>query len=258
MAGARPTRNAGAMDLKPVTLSHFFIWPRFKADDEDQFRAFFTQEFEKRLQLSAFVVQLSIVHLDMRYALKSTLFHLVVIGGCHLCKPLRKHKWDILCLTSTALHVATGRMYLFAQSQVCCVFVVFLVNLQLIDLRNSLTLLSIGAAAVYYADPSLAANAALGTLYGTIIAHITMILVRVSFEYTEQAAALHSYIGLQTAYADANHYAKSVSLVVLRHLEASPPAIGAATRALHKLSQKIHLVEVCLSSNGTHTLQSCR
>ena len=251
-------RNAGAMDLKPVTLSRFFIWPRFKANDEEKFRAFFSHEFEKFLQLATFAVQLSIVHLDMRYALMTTISSSVVLGGCHLCKPLRKHKWDILCLTSTALHVATGRMYLFAQSQVCCVFVVFLVNLQLIDLRNSLTLLSIGAAAVYYADPSLAANAALGTLYGTIIAHITMILVRVSFEYAKQTAALNAYIGLQTAYADANHYAKSVSLVVLRHLEASPPAIGAATRALHKLSQKIHLVEVCLSSNGTHTLQSCR
>ena len=135
-------------------------------------------------------------------------------------------------------------MHLFAQSQVCCVFTVFLLHLHLLDKRKSFTLLAVGAAAAHYTDPSLAVNMALGTLYGTIIAHITEVLVRVSFKYAQQTAELHAYIGLQTAYADANHYAKSVSLVVLRHLEATPPAIGAATRALRKLSQKMHLVEV--------------
>ena len=45
-------------------------------------------------------------------------------------------------------------------------------------------------------------------------------------------------MALQVAYADANHYAKNAALVIVRQLEATPPAVATAICGLRTLTDK--------------------
>ena len=218
---------------------------RFDADEEAEFRAFFQAEFSSFVHLaSTFAVPLSIIFVDHAYALFCVAWSLAFFGVCQLSASLRAHQFEYLPILSASIHVATGKVHLFAQSQVCAVFTVFVLHLHVLDVRKSLAILAVCGASALHIAPHMAVDVTLAVFYGSVIGIMTEYLVRLSFIYSKQTAELHTYMALQVAYADANHYAKSACLIVLRHLQASPPAVASAARALHRLTQKMHMVEV--------------
>jgi hypothetical protein len=201
------TNTHGGVKLMRLFSPEHLV-PRFTAEEENEFRTFFEDEFALILKsTSSVAIPLSTVFEDHVYCVLCSLWALAFFLACHWYASLaqRRRLHELFPVINTVVHVATGRLHLFAQSQACAVFTVFVLHLQMLDSRKSLAILMFAGTSIIYTVPNMASEVALVILYGTTIGRITEHLVRLSFKYAKQTAELHAYMALQTAYGNHKH-----------------------------------------------------